>query len=316
MEIRNIIQEACVRVNICPRRQAVPGDIVENAYRLLKGIVAKYNSECLLSWTQKSVIVPKSPVIHIYDETDVIKGDNNLYFDTTAERDAYELTEEDLHNDVWAIVKETPNILYSVITVGTPSGTVYAWQATIPSEPYSQRYQDMLAYQDMLHFQVKDVAKINSIYVVSETGKPYKEFYNLDFVNHTDYDRFMNSSRVFTYTQKSEGEWVVEIKPYIYLDNSRLKITYNESIEFDLDSELFVPDNYIELLIVALAHKLALMYPRLDESQMNRLQQEVQVLVDNVRTPKAEDRILLRNNYWDDYGCMTQYDLLTGGYMV
>ena len=295
MEIRNIIQEACVRVNICPRRQAVPGDIVENAYRLLKGIVAKYNSDCLLSWTQKSVIVPKSPVIHIYDETDVIKGDNNLYFDTTAERDAYELTEEDLHNDVWAIVKETPNILYSVITVGTPSGTVYAWQATIPSEPYSQRYQDMLAYQDMLHFQVKDVAKINSIYV---------------------YDRFMNSSRVFTYTQKSEGEWVVEIKPYIYLDNSRLKITYNESIEFDLDSELFVPDNYIELLIVALAHKLALMYPRLDESQMNRLQQEVQVLVDNVRTPKAEDRILLRNNYWDDYGCMTQYDLLTGGYMV
>jgi hypothetical protein len=168
----------------------------------------------------------------------------------------------------------------------------------------------------MLHFQVRDVAKINSIYVVSETGQPYKEFYNLDFVNHTDYDRFMNSSRVFTYTQKSEGEWVVEIKPYIYLNNNRLKITYNESIEFDIDSELFVPDNYIELLIVALAHKLALMYPRLDESQMNRLQQEVQVLVDNVRTPKAEDRILLRNNYWDDYGCMTQYDLLTGGYMV
>lgn len=316
MEIRTIITEACTRINLVPRRQAVPGDIVENAFRLLKGIVAKYNSDCLLSWTQKSVIVPKSPVIHIYDETDVIKGDNNLYFDTFDERDAYELTEKDLNNDVWALVKESPNILYRVMAVGTPSGTVYTWQATSPSEPYPQRYQDMLAYQDMLHFQVRDVAKINSIYVVSETGQPYKEFYNLDFVNHTDYDRFMNSSRVFTYTQKSEGEWVVEIKPYIYLNNNRLKITYNESIEFDIDSELFVPDNYIELLIVALAHKLALMYPRLDESQMNRLQQEVQVLVDNVRTPKAEDRILLRNNYWDDYGCMTQYDLLTGGYMV
>ena len=58
------------------------------------------------------------------------------------------------------------------------------------------------------------------------------------------------------------------------------------------------------------------MYPRLDEAQMNRLEKEVQVLVDNVRTPKAEDRILLRDNYWDDYGRMTQYDLLTGGYMV
>lgn len=314
MEIRTIITEACTRINLVPRRQAVPGDIVENAYRLLKGIVAKYNSDCLLSWTQKSVIVPKSPVIHIYDETDVIKGDNNLYFDTVAEMNShvFDLNEID---KLWCIVKEVPNTYYTV-QVETSNPLTFV---TIPhevNEPYPQRYQDMLAYQNMLHFQVRDVAKINSIYVVSETGQPYKEFYNLDFVNHTDYDRFMNSSRVFTYTQKSEGEWVVEIKPYIYLNNNRLKITYNESIEFDIDSELFVPDNYIELLIVALAHKLALMYPRLDESQMNRLQQEVQVLVDNVRTPKAEDRILLRNNYWDDYGCMTQYDLLTGGYMV
>lgn len=314
MEIRTIITEACTRINLVPRRQAVPGDIVENAFRLLKGIVAKYNYDNLLAWTQKSVIVPKSPIIHIYDETDVIKGDNNLYFDTVAEMNShvFDLNEID---KLWCIVKEVPNTYYTV-QVETANPLTFV---TIPhevQEPYPQRYQEMLAYQDMLHFQVRDVAKINSIYVVSETGQPYKEFYNLDFVNHTDYDRFMNSSRVFTYTQKSEGEWVVEIKPYIYLNNNRLKITYNESIEFDIDSELFVPDNYIELLIVALAHKLALMYPRLDESQMNRLQQEVQVLVDNVRTPKAEDRILLRNNYWDDYGCMTQYDLLTGGYMV
>lgn len=314
MEIRTIIKEACTRINLVPRRQAVPGDIVENAFRLLKGIVAKYNYDNLLAWTQKSVIVPKSPIIHIYDETDVIKGDNNLYFDTVAEMNShvFDLNEID---KLWCIVKEVPNTYYTV-QVETANPLTFV---TIPHEvqdPYPQRYQEMLAYQDMLHFQVRDVAKINSIYVVSETGQPYKEFYNLDFVNHTDYDRFMNSSRVFTYTQKSEGEWVVEIKPYIYLNNNRLKITYNESIEFDIDSELFVPDNYIELLIVALAHKLALMYPRLDESQMNRLQQEVQVLVDNVRTPKAEDRILLRNNYWDDYGCMTQYDLLTGGYMV
>lgn len=314
MEIRTIITEACTRINLVPRRQAVPGDIVENAFRLLKGIVAKYNYDNLLAWTQKSVIVPKSPIIHIYDETDVIKGDNNLYFDTVTEMNShvFDLNEID---KLWCIVREVPNTYYTV-QVETANPLTFV---TIPHEvqdPYPQRYQEMLAYQDMLHFQVRDVAKINSIYVVSETGQPYKEFYNLDFVNHTDYDRFMNSSRVFTYTQKSEGEWVVEIKPYIYLNNNRLKITYNESIEFDIDSELFVPDNYIELLIVALAHKLALMYPRLDESQMNRLQQEVQVLVDNVRTPKAEDRILLRNNYWDDYGCMTQYDLLTGGYMV
>ena len=294
MEIRSLIQEACCRVNICPRRQAVPGDIVENAYRLLRGIVAKYNSDCLLSWTQKSMIVPKAPVVHIYDETDVIKGKYNLYFDNAEQKDAYELSQEDYDNDVWALVKTDSNVIYKVMPVGTPEGTVYTWYGwPVPAgQPYPQRYQEMLEYQNMLHVQIRDVAKINSLYVVSETGQPY------------------------TYTQKSEGEWVLEIKPYMYMNNTRLKITYNEGIEFDIDSDLFIPDNYTELLIVALAHKLALMYPRLDEAQMNRLEKEVQVLVDNVRTPKAEDRILLRDNYWDDYGRMTQYDLLTGGYMV
>lgn len=310
MEVRSLIQEACTRVNICPRRQAVPGDIVENAYRLLKGIVAKYNSDNLLCWTQKSVIVPKSTLIHLYDETDILKGENNLYFDTVAEMNSYvfDLNEID---KLWCIVKEVPNTYYTV-QVETSNPLTFV---TIPHEVPAvvpQRYQEMMEYQNMLHFQVRDVAKINSIYVISNTNEPYKEYYKLDFINHTDFDRYSRNARVYTYTQKSEGEWLLNVKPLYYPDNHRLKITYNESMQFDIDSDLFIPENYIELLIVALAHKLALMYPRLDEAQMTRLENEVRVLVDNVRTPKAEDRVLLRNNYWDSPHTMTQAELLAG----
>ena len=53
MNIREIIKEAVTRVNLVPRRQAVPGDLVETAFRLLKGIVAKYNNDNLLNFTQK-----------------------------------------------------------------------------------------------------------------------------------------------------------------------------------------------------------------------------------------------------------------------
>lgn len=310
MEVRSLIQEACTRVNICPRRQAVPGDIMENAYRLLKGIIAKYNYDNLLVWTQKSVIVPKSTLIHLYDETDILKGENNLYFDTVAEMNSYvfDLNEID---KLWCIVKEVPNTYYTV-QVETSHPLTFA---TIPHEVpevVPQRYQEMLEYQNMLHFQVRDVAKINSIYVISDTNEPYKEYYKLDFINHTDFDRYSRNARVYTYTQKSEGEWLLNVKPLYYPDNHRLKITYNESMQFDIDSDLFIPENYIELLIVALAHKLALMYPRLDEAQMTRLENEVRVLVDNVRTPKAEDRVLLRNNYWDSPHTMTQAELLAG----
>lgn len=310
MEVRSLIKEACIRCNIVPRKQAPPGDIVENAYRLLKGIVAKYNYDNLLVWTQKSVIIPKSTLIHIYDETDVLKGKDNLYFDTVEEMNSYVFDLNEIDN-IWCVVKNVPNTYYTVQVETSNPLTFVTIPHTVPSV-VPQRYQEMMEYQNMLHFQVRDVAKINSIYVISDTNEPYKEYYKLDFINHTDFDRYSRNARVYTYTQKSEGEWLLNVKPLYYPDNHRLKITYNEAMQFDIDSDLFIPENYIELLIVALAHKLALMYPRLDEAQMNRLENEVRVLVDNVRTPKAEDRVLLRNNYWDSPHTMTQSELLAG----
>lgn len=316
INVRELIRESVTRVNIVPRRQAIPGDILETSFNLLKGVISKYNADNLLTWTQNSVLIPKATRIHIYDESDVIKGQYNLYFDTFDERDAYVLTEEDYDNDVWALVKESPNILYRVMSVGTPEGTVYTWQAIPVSEPYPQRYQEMLDYQNMLHFQVRDVAKINSIYIVTVPNEEYREYYPLEYVNHTEYDKYSRSSRVYTYTQKSEGEWVINTKPNFMNGDYRIKMTYNEAMEFDLDSDLYIPDNYVELLIVALAHKLALQYPRLDDAQMTRLQQEVQVLVDNVRTPKAEDRILNRSDYFGIDCQMTQGQLLAGNGII
>lgn len=308
--VREVIIEAATRVNLAPQRNPYPG-VVENAFRLLKGIISKYNNDNLLVWTQNSVIVPKSNLIHIYDESDYLKGEHNLYFDNERELNSYKLSEEDYENNVLAIVKEVPNVVYSIIRI-TTIAVQFQWLPHVVNEPYSQRYQEMKRYEAMTHIQVRDVAKINSIYVINNTNEPYREHYKLDFVNHTDYDKFSNTSRVYTYTPKSEGEWLIEVKPYIYSGAHRLKINYNEAFNIDLNTDLYIPDNYVELLIVALAHKLALMYPRLDEAQMNRLQQEVQVLCDNIRTPRSEDRLLLRSDYFcNDRYTMSQQDLMS-----
>lgn len=306
--VREIIKEACCRVNIVPRRQAVPGDIMENAYRLLKGIVAKYNNDNLLVWTQNNIILKNHELIHIYDESDVLKGEHNLYFSTTEELEAYKLTEEDYVNNLWAVVESKPSTVYKVST----DGTDYTWSAEEMKGPYPQRYQEMKRYEHMEHIQVRDVAKIDSLYLVSNTNQPYKEHYKLEFVSHTDFDKYINTANVFTYTQKSEGEWLIQIKPNVARQNYRIRLNYNEAMEFDLDSDLYIPDNYVELLIVALAHKLAIQYPRLDDAQMTRLENEVRVLVDNVRTPKASDRILQRDDYFGTTGNMSQSQLLSG----
>lgn len=308
--IRDIIKEATTRINLVPRRQAVPGDIMETAYRLLKGIVSKYNSDNLLNFTQNSLLVKNSEFTHIYDQDDFIKGKDNLYFDTVEAMNEYSLTEEDI--DKWALVTGIDNAIFKVSE--TAPGVFMFLPNTI-DDPLNPRLQQMRLYQKCNHVQVNDVAKINSVYVVTDVGQPYKLYFELKFIPANEFDNYTNDANVFTVTEKSEGEWLMRVKPCVYrLGDRRLKVNYNEAIQFDLDSDLYIPDNYVELLIVALAHKLALQYPRLDDAQMQRLENEVRVLVDNVRTPKAVNRMVLRDRY--DYGylnsTMTQAELLGG----
>lgn len=312
MNVREIIKEAVTRVNLVPRRQAIPGDLLENAYRLLKGVVNKYNYDNLLNFTQNSVIVNNAEITHLWDETDIVKGKNNMYFDSVAQMEAYTPDEEDYENETWAMVKGIDNYVY---IVWQPSLGVYAWRGQLIHQE-TLRIQQMREYMKMQHVQIRDVAKINSIYLVTPKNTEYAEHYELKFVPAYKFDNYYNDASVYTLIQKSEGEWLIQLKPNVAKQNYRLKINYNESLDFDLDDDLYIPDNYIELLIVALAHKLALEYPRLDETQMERLQLEVQTLVDNVRTPKAVTRMILREPYdFFNNGRMTQNELISGGWL-
>lgn len=312
LSVRDIIKEACCRIGLVPRTQSVKGDLVETSLNFLKGIVNKYNKDNLLSFTQNSLVLENKSLIHIYDETDYLKGENNLYFDSVAEMNQYDVGQSDVDNNVWAICKDSPTTLFQAVSVGEDS---YAWIGRPAKEPYPQRYQEMKRYEQMTHVQIRNLYKINSIYVINLENEPYREICELNYVNHTDYDRYGNETKTFTYTQKSNGEWLIEIKPIIARQKYRLKLNYNEGFTFDLDSDLYIPDNYVELLIVALAHKLALRYPRLDDTQMQRLQNEVSVLVDNVKTPNAVDRMILRDDYWTAPKRMTQAELMSGDWI-
>lgn len=314
MNVREIIKEATSRINLVPRKQAVPGDILETAYQLLKGIVSKYNSDNLLNFTQNSVIVKNTEVTHIYDESDFVAGQNNRYFDSSAALLASPVTKEDVDNEVWAMAKDTPN---TVFVAFSPAVDVYDWRAQVIQDPLYPRIQQMEEYLKMNHICVRDVAKINSVYVITPSETPYTIRKELEFVPANKFDSYLNAAPVYTVIEKSEGEWLMKVKPGIAILDRRLKINYNEAIEFDVDSDLYIPDNYTELLIVALAHKLALQFPRLDDAHMQRLENEVRILVDNVRTPKAITRQIIRNDYWDDYydHTTTPSELLSGYWM-
>ena len=311
MNIREIIKEAVTRVNLVPRRQAVPGDLVETAFRLLKGIVAKYNNDNLLNFTQNCIVTKNSLITHIFEESDYAKGENNLFFKTEYDMSQYHLTEQDYENNVYAMIYGRTGSYFSVQKIGDQ----YSWLVNIMDQYPSQRLQEMINYAMMNHVQVRNVAKINSIYLVNPAnGLPIN--IELQFVPRAQFEQYTNDSRVFTAVPKSEGEFIVAIKPILANYQSwKMTINYNEGIDFDLDSDLFIPENYTELLIVALAHKLALQFPRLDDAQMQRLERDLQVMVDNVRTPKAMTKFLAREtDVWNSQR-LTQQELEGGTWL-
>lgn len=64
--VKDILIESLNRSNLCPRKRAVPSDLLESAYRLFKGIVSKYNFANYISFARTSMaIVPTDPIIEV-----------------------------------------------------------------------------------------------------------------------------------------------------------------------------------------------------------------------------------------------------------
>lgn len=292
MEVRSIIIEALNRANIVPRRQPAPGDKVETGYWLLKAIVSQYNNDNFLAFTQSSIELPSRHYIHIFDQEDTMAGEFNRYFDRVSELldPANKPDAQDFADDVWAMAKDRPGFLYKV---ASPEEDVYVWELQQNVDEYNQRYQQMKRYCETYHIQVHEVAKLNTLYV--NRGGLYG-MYKLNFLPRSEFDGYYNVDLYWTWTEGAEGEWLIEVKPYVQDNAAKLKLDYNRALRFDIDTDLRVPDAYIELLTVALTYKLAVKYPRLDDVHMARLEKDLGVMLENVSTPKADSKLVLRES--------------------
>lgn len=62
--IKDIIVESCNRANLVPRKRSIPADMLESSYRLLKGILQKYNFSNYINFARGSMeIIPTDTII-------------------------------------------------------------------------------------------------------------------------------------------------------------------------------------------------------------------------------------------------------------
>ena len=299
MEVRSIITEALSRANVVPRRQPAPGDLVQSSFNLLKGIVSKFNNDNFLAFTQQGFDLPAKKVIHIYGKDNTMLDENNMVFNTADDLSGYELTKQDYDNSIWGFVNDGQHdtVIYTVIAIGTPSGTIYQWQPHPNVDQYNQRYQNIIAYAKAYHIHIDGVAKLNTLNI--NRGQPCGML-ELHFEPFADFDSYCNTDLIWTFKELAQGEWIIKVKPYLVAQNVKLKLDYNRAIDFDLDTDLRIPDAYVELLTVALTYKLAVAYPRMDDAQVARLATELEGMLNNVKTPKADAKQVLRDGGYDD----------------
>lgn len=206
---RALIVEALNRANIVSRRQSAPADITETAYRLLKGIAAKYSNDNLLQFLVAEC------------STDLIKN---------------EFVIGDIDDS--AIDEYLP-----------------------------------------LDVSAKNVQKVNKLYWRNKSD--IGSYIELSYASPNDFDAYPNGAGVYTFQPINDLQILLKTKllPDV---GTELKVIYNKKWNIGLDDELRIPEQYVELFIIALTHKLAMTFPRLSNEQVTLLKNELTEMEKNI----------------------------------
>lgn len=93
--VKDIIIEAAARANLCPRKRAIPADLLESAFRLFNGIIQQYTYDNFVNYVRETVTVEKCNTKTEFDLDDMssivtVSVDDNHIQATPLEFVAYE----------------------------------------------------------------------------------------------------------------------------------------------------------------------------------------------------------------------------------
>lgn len=221
--VRSIIVESLNRSNIVSRRQSAPADMVETAYRLLKGIAGTYSNDNLLQFLISDV-------------------------ETTLDK------QEFVVGDIDADHQEE----YAVLDITAPN-----------------------------------IQRINKVYWRSKEPQGLGNYVELQFASPDDFFAYPSGSGVYTWQPINDLQVMLKLR-LLPDERTEIKITYNRKWDFNLDSELRIPEQYSELFITALTHKLATTFPRLSTEQVALLKKDLDDMIKNVKTSTRAVKYLSR----------------------
>ena len=155
------------------------------------------------------------------------------------------------------------------------------------------------------------IQRIASVYIRSKLPNAL-DWTELQYCALEDFDNYSYGCNVYTCQQINDKQMCFKVKEYLAEQNAECKVVYSKKWDFDLDSELRIPEQYSELFITALTYKLALTFPRLSPEQTNLLKSDLAEMEQNLRVSTRAHKFITRNA--QPHGCNLA-DFISGKFL-
>lgn len=154
-----------------------------------------------------------------------------------------------------------------------------------------------------------NIQKVNRMYWRGKGSNGLGSYVELSYASPDDFDAYPDGSGVYTYQPVNDLQIVLKTK--LRPDpNTEYKVLYNRKWSIGLDDELRIPEQYSELFIIALTHKLALTFPRLSTEQVKLLKDELTEMEKNVATASRAHKYVSRSTQLR--GAVSRADFISG----
>lgn len=274
--VRDIIVNALDEAGLVNRNQPAPGNMVESAYNLFSRRIDEYSNTNYLSFTRKEVDVDITKEQMILGEGELTEDaeDNVLFCINELDKPNPALVEVGIY-----LYLTEDKVCYQAIDsewVSVPNNKVWELEYDV----YVPNLQEVVACYDDGNNELNFVS--------------YEDWYGYD------------CSQIYSVLP------IDDCNMKLFTHQKQVKVIYNESFDFDLNSVLRIPKQFISLFTTGLTYDLSVKYPRLSDNTIARIFDRLDKLEKNVRRSSAKNKFLGRkpNTYCNTYSNFIQGNFL------
>ena len=285
ISVRDLIVNSLDETGLCSRNQPAPANIVVSALQLLKKRAAQYSNTHLLQFTRKEIDIDVLKHEFIVGEYEVTEDYDGLVIFVNS----YEtINDMDPSSDEYTnkIVCAKDNQL--CYEARHTNASTFEWR----SVGHANERKDV--FEMVPDYEIKNLQEITNAYIKPKASESY-DWSELNFIAYEDFYQYGLSTQIYSVLPLTDKCAKVLLKKSFALQQFTLKLIYNESFDFDIDTVFNIPKQFVALFNAALVYDLSVAYPRLSENTVAIIKARLDELEQNVRRSSSVNKFIRKS---------------------